>query len=117
MFLEDNINVKTQVKEVRDISKNKNGYVLLVRMKNWEDKQEIMKNKSKLRNTKIYIENDRTIEERNTEWELRKIAREERDKGKSVRVGYNKLIIEGRCYTWNRREKGLVPSTSNQAKN
>lgn len=28
---------------------------------------------------------------------------------------YNKLIIEGQCYIWE-REKGLVPSSSNQEK-
>lgn len=45
---------------------------LYCKMKNLEDKREVMKNKGKLRDTKIYIENGRTKEETNVDYEIRK---------------------------------------------
>lgn len=40
--------------------------VLVVKMKNWKDKSEVMKNRGKLKGTKIYLDNELTREERNT---------------------------------------------------
>jgi hypothetical protein len=55
-----------------------------------------MLNKSKLKERKderMYIDDDLTNEERETQKKLREEAREERDRGKSVKIGYRKIQI------------------------
>lgn len=66
------------------------------------DKVEILKNKSKLRQRKerIYIDNDLTVKEREIQREIHEMAKEERNKGKRVKVGYKKLIVNGREWKW-----------------
>jgi hypothetical protein len=42
---------------------------------------------------RMYIGNDLTNEERKTQKKLRQVAREERDRGKKVKIGYRKIQI------------------------
>lgn len=54
-----------------------------------------MENKNRLKGTKIYINHDLTFKERKNKETVWKKAREYKDeKGKNVRVGYNKIIVE-----------------------
>jgi hypothetical protein len=46
----------------------------------------------------MYIYDDLTKEERETQKKLRELAREERDRGKSVKMGYRKIQIN--CLDW-----------------
>ncbi|KAI4465408.1 atp synthase mitochondrial f1 complex assembly factor 2/atp12 protein mitochondrial precursor [Holotrichia oblita] len=62
---------------------------------------EVMKNKSKLRNkldNKVFINDDLTREERDIQRIIRQKAKEEKSKGKQVKIGYAKLVIEGYVY-------------------
>lgn len=80
----------------------------LIELKNTDDKIKIMKNKSKLREYKeqnIYINDDMTKEEREIQEKIRRKAKEERTKGKTVKIGYQKLLVQGEQWRWN-REKG-----------
>jgi hypothetical protein len=55
---------------------------LLAKIESWEQKKNIMLNKSTLKERKgdrIYIEDDLTNEERKTQKKLREVAREERE--------------------------------------
>jgi hypothetical protein len=57
-----------------------------------------MLNKSKLKERKddrMYTADDLTKEERETQKKLRELAREERDRGKRVKIGYRKIQING----------------------
>jgi hypothetical protein len=77
----------------------------LIELENEEDKEKIMKNKYKLKNIKnekIYINDDTTKKEREKDKQMRKFAREEKDKGKEVKIGYNRVTIEGKIWKWNR---------------
>lgn len=58
-------------------------------MKRWEDKEEVIKNKHKLKGTQIYLDHDLTKTENEIQKKLREIAKNER--GKAVNVGYKKI--------------------------
>lgn len=75
---------------------------------NREEKEKVMKGKSKLKGKRIYIDNDRTFKERKVREEIGKIAREMREIGKIVKIGYNKLIINGEEYRWKEEEGKLI---------
>lgn len=75
--------------------------VIIVELINWEVKEKIMKEKKKLGGGRVYIDHDMSQEERDVQRKLRERARSEREKGKSVKVGYRKLNIDGKLYIWN----------------
>jgi hypothetical protein len=52
----------------------------------------------------IHVDDDLTNEERKTQKE---VAREEIDKGKSVKIGYRKIQINGEWFIWDEREEKL----------
>ena len=59
-----------------------------------------MQNKNKLKGTTIFIENDMTNKEINIQNELKKIAKQEYEKGNKVRIGYQKLTINSKTFDW-----------------
>ena len=78
--------------------------MIRVKMENFEDKLEVMKNKRRLEGTDCYIENDLTKEERGIQAELRRRAREEASKGHTVKIGYKKIQINGQWHNYNAEE-------------
>jgi hypothetical protein len=46
-------------------------------------------------------------EERETQKRLREVAREERDRGKRVKIGCRKMQINGEWFIWDEREEKL----------
>jgi hypothetical protein len=48
-----------------------------------------------------------TNEERKTQKKLREVAREERDRGKRVKIGYRKIQINGEWFIWDESEEKL----------
>lgn len=58
-------------------------------MSSWQYKQEIMRNKNKYKDTKMFIENDLTNEDQKIQKYMRKVD-EERIKNKTVIIGYRK---------------------------
>jgi hypothetical protein len=68
-------------------------------MEEWSGKENVMKPKGKLKEKKetekIFIDNDLTRQERETQKKQRTIAKEEEREGKKVKVGYRKLTMEG----------------------
>lgn len=59
-----------------------------------------MKNKHKLKGQECYIDDDMTNKEREIQAVLRKRAREEREKGNTVKVGYQKIMINNQWENW-----------------
>ena len=93
--------LKVDVKTKRVISLG-NGY--LVELNSTEDKGKIMKNKSKLRDVteaKIFINDDMSKPERDIQAKIRTKANEERAKGKTVKIGFQKMIVDGEVWKWN----------------
>lgn len=83
---------------------------ILVKMNTWEDKVEVLKSKKNLKDTDIYIDNDLTKEERRIQAEIRALAKEEKSKGKSVKIGYQKLKINEQEFLWSKKDEGMVPA-------
>jgi hypothetical protein len=105
-WLERKIGVKVDVKKALKINKDK---MMLAKRESWEHKKKIMLNKSKLKERKgerMYIDDDLT-NEGGKQKKLREVDREERDRGKRVKVGYRKIQINGEWFIWDEREEKL----------
>jgi len=76
-----------------------------VQLETKEQKMEIMKRKSKLREEKdkIYINNDATWKERQNKKEVIKKRRELEQGGIKCKSGYNKIITEKEVHFWNEK--------------
>lgn len=105
-FMKQSMNIEIDIKKASKIRQKK----YLVELKNPADKEKVMKNKSKLRKIKdkIYIDEDLTMGEREKRKQINKRAQEEKAKGQVVKVGYNKIIIDGKEWRWDRQEETLV---------
>lgn len=75
------------------VSSKKSGKVIIARLKDGDTKKRIMENKHKLKEENIYIENDLTWKRKKIQEKINKWAKEERVKGKEVKVGYTKVRI------------------------
>ena len=65
-----------------------------------DEKRNLMLKKSKLKGSKVYIDDDMTKYERDRQRKIRQWAMEERKKGMNVRVGYGKGFVNGREFVW-----------------
>lgn len=105
-FIEQSLALEVQVKAAHKLGER----TCLVELQNRQDKENIMKNKHKLRyleGNKVFLGNDLTVEERMMQQQIRIRAREERKGGKTVRVGFSRLIINGEEWKWNRNTNKL----------
>lgn len=106
-FLKDRVGVDSNIRSATKLGKGEQP-MILVRLENAEEKQEIMKKKNKLWNSKIFIDNDLTYGEREVQAKLRNIAKEKRTAGTKITVKYQKLIIDGKVWVWDRATEQLV---------
>lgn len=70
----------------------------------------MMQNKSHLKHGqggKIFINDDLTKEERDIQRKIRQTFNEEKAKGKNVKMGFLKVIVEGEIWKWNKGEGRL----------
>lgn len=82
----------------------------LVEMESVADKLFILRNKNKLRRLKnpIYVDSDHTQKERDMQAKIRIRAREERNMGNLVRIGYKKMYINHNEWIWDEEKTGLI---------
>ena len=106
-LIKEKLNVETQVKSavLMDRTDTK---VIIVQLRDFQEKMKVMKNKYKLKGLNIYMEDDLTPAERQTQYEIRKKAKEIGNMGKAVKIGYRKLIVDGEIYKWNETQHELV---------
>lgn len=78
--------------------------MLIVKLKSWQQKKEILAKKSKLKDKKLYIDNDSTKKERDVQKEIAKIAKMKRERGDQVKIGYRKLMVNERTFIWKEEE-------------
>lgn len=81
--------------------------VVIVGIEDWQAKEKIMKEKSKLRGRNIFVDHDMTKEEREVQRKMRERARRKKEEGKKVKIGYRKITVEGKVYIWNEEEEEL----------
>jgi len=84
---------------------SRNGTVIVVKMENEEEKNEIMKNKHKLKGKRIYIENDLTWEERRIQERINKWVKERKDEKEVIKIGRGRIRINGIWKYWEEIEK------------
>ena len=82
------IQIEDKVECVKDVEFNKK--IILVSLKTWEDEQEVMGKKGQLNGSELYINHDLSRGNRNIQRKLKEIARQEREKGGEVRLGFRK---------------------------
>ena len=81
--------------------------MIVARFERELERKNILENKYKLKNTKIFVEEDFSQEVREVRRLLWKEAIEERKKGKRATVRYKSLIVEGEEFRWNKEEKQI----------
>lgn len=99
-FLKNNLEVDVKIATAYKMGNEKS----VVEMEGFEEKMVVMRNKYKLMKlpgSKIYIDDDLTHMERGIQATIRKQAEELRKLGRKVKVGYQKLICEGKMLKWN----------------
>ncbi|XP_066597110.1 golgin subfamily A member 6-like protein 22 [Prorops nasuta] len=103
------VGVEKGVKEVRRMGKREGEgrKGVTVEMEDRESKRKVMEGKHKLRGRKERIEEDLTWKERKVMGIVRRVAEEERRKGRRVNVGYMKVWVEGREWRWDEEREGL----------
>jgi hypothetical protein len=55
----------------------------------------------------MYIDDDLTKEEKETQKKLRELAREDKDREKRVKIGYRKIQINGDWFRWDEGQEKL----------
>lgn len=101
--------VSGKTEEIRELGRGdkKGKRMILVKMENRDGKIEVMRNKRKLRERTERIQDDWTWKERSMQWNLEKIAWEERKKGKTAWVKYGKIWMNERWWRWNEEREEL----------
>lgn len=100
-FLKDKLGVETKILYCRV-----SGTVIVAKVESEEKKREIMVNKNKLKGENIFIENELTWEERKRQERINKWVKEEKEKGKDVKIGFTKVRINGIWKKWQKRKVG-----------
>lgn len=105
-FIKEHLKIDVINKNVTKIATK----ILVVEFENEYDKLRVMSNKSELRkmgSEKIYIDDYLTKKEREKQKHIAMRAQEEKRKGKLVKIGYSKVIIDGVEWRWNRNSEQL----------
>lgn len=106
-FCKDRLGTQVTAESISSINTRKNEKLSRIRFKNWEEKEMIMKNKNKLKGSQIFVDHDLTKAESEIQKILRDKVKEEKERGNTAKVGYQKIFINGECYVWNQRKKQL----------
>lgn len=96
------IGVEMDIEEMKKIRtrREEKGEIVVIKLRSEEIRWKIMDRKRSLKKTEMWIEEEKTFKEKKIEWKLKKIAEEERRKGKKVRIGKKKIWIEDRWFYW-----------------
>ncbi|GLV33195.1 hypothetical protein CBL_20075 [Carabus blaptoides fortunei] len=68
----------------------------------------ILKNKNKLKGSKIYIDNDLTIKDREIQLKLKRMADQKREKGNRTKVTCKKIQINEKWFVWDNIQERVV---------
>lgn len=101
------IGIDIEIEEIRKVKtgREEKGDMLIVKVRSEENKRKILENKRKLKGRNVWIEEDLTFKERKMRWNLRKVAEEERRKGRTVRMGNGRIWVENAWWFWMRMTK------------
>lgn len=115
-FIKHNLQVETEITEVYKLDTR----TWIAKIGKFEKKLEVLRNKRKLKNggyKRVYINNDLTEHERMIQGKIRNRADKEKDDGKTVRMGYKRMIIDGEKWVWNEKTQDLERESEKMTKN
>ena len=103
-FLKEDVKVDVRVRNVTVLQdRNERGEMrILAKMDTFKEKMAVMNQKWRLRRMRggvVYIDNDLTAKQREVQKIIRDKAKEERNRGKSVRIGFQRLNVDDKCFT------------------
>lgn len=104
-MLEEKFGVKIDTKDVWVSGREEK--VAVIKLKQWEVKEKIMRNKNKLANTEIYIDHDLTVEEREVQRKIAQAAKVARRENSRVKIGYRKMCVDGKWIRWEEIKRKL----------
>lgn len=97
----DKLNVRcSSVVRIHRIGKPGKMRPVIVSFQNYNEKQDVLKNARKLKGTKIYIQNDYSVDTLRKRKLLWQSAKEEKKQGKKVILLHDKLRIDNELYVW-----------------
>lgn len=105
-FIKDNLEIEVTVQSAHKIGSK----TCLVKLDKFQDKLKVMQNKNKLKRgsaPNIYINNDLTKYEMEIQKIIKVRAREEKEKGRTAKIGYKKIEIEGKKWIWDETRNRL----------
>ncbi|XP_050515097.1 uncharacterized protein PF3D7_1120000-like [Diabrotica virgifera virgifera] len=106
-FIKDTLKIESNITKVTKINES----MCIAEIANYEKKTEIMRNKYKLKEisgSPVYIKHDLTKQERKVQKLLTEKANEERRLNKNVKIGYQKITINGKTFKWNNETNDIV---------
>lgn len=106
-FLEKEFRVTNGIEKI-DILGRQGREIALVKLKDWETKTELMKEKKKLGTKRIYIDHDMTKGEREVQRIIKERADKARKEGMKVKIGYKKIEINDKRFLWSDDVMDLV---------
>lgn len=101
-IIREKLGLAIYIKKIRPI-----GGGLVVALESMENKREIMKSKSCLKGSGIWIEDDLTDREKEIQSWLERLKEEEKSLGIEAILGYQKVKIQGVWYNWEEKKGGL----------
>lgn len=111
-FIKQNLDEEIHIENAIKLSQN----ACLVQMKDNVEKSRVMEKKHKLkfiREERIYINHDLSINERKIQKEIREKGKELRKEGKTVKIGLNKLTVDGSIWKWDRNNRDIREQREN----
>lgn len=101
-MLKKELFVEPEIEECQVIREGSNSTdrIIMVKLKNYEDKRIIMTRRVLLKGKNFIIHDDLTRNERQAQFFIRERAREERIKGAFVKVFRGKLFVNGECWVY-----------------
>lgn len=97
--LDEKWQIRVSIKSVTEIKMTGKVPFIVTDMENSEDKIKIIERNSKFKNTRIYIDNDRTKQERLMHAMIRKKASEEKKAGKESKIFYRRTLVNGNFFS------------------
>lgn len=102
-MLKQELNIEVQIKDAYKISESK----CIAEMNKWEDKLEVLQRKINLKGKNIYIDAEMTVMERKIQKTIRDIGKEQKIRGANVKIGYQRIEINGKIMKWCQKENKL----------
>ena len=118
-FLKEEVSVDARIRDVTVLQERNETREMKIRVKmdSYQDKMAVMNQKWRLRNMRggvVYIDDDLTVKQREVQKMIRDKAKEERNRGKSVRIGFQRLCVDGK---WMTVEEGIFKELRRNSSN